>query len=119
MKNDNGRGKVLLVDDDQNTITWLKAIAEQSGYDVSTLSGIRKAEETTVLLKCIKFDLVAISSALVNGSPGVVTILRQALDCPVILYEGGTQTVIDGIKVNGAESAWLKYTEYYSQISGN
>jgi DNA-binding response OmpR family regulator len=90
MKRENERGKLLLVDNNQSIIGFLKTCAEKSGYHVSTLSNLRQLDETAVLLRRIKLDLVVISSMVASESPGAVPKLRMALGCPVIVYAGNS-----------------------------
>ncbi len=109
MKEDSSRGKVLLVDSDREVIAFLKKCAEQSGYDVSTLSSLKRIGETVPLFRGIKLDLVAVSSVVISHSPEALPILRQVLECPVVVYNNGPLVAQGGVK-----ASWLMERLHHS-----
>ena len=115
----NRRGKVLLVDNDQGVVELLKKTAEKSGYDVSTLSGLKRVEETKPLLQCIQFDLVAISSRLTAEAPHAVSSLRRALDCPVVVYERDAGMELNDARAGSKWNTWLEYKNFYEKMHSN
>jgi hypothetical protein len=97
MKENCGKGRALLVGFKSDVYESLKADFEQSGHDVFTISGFKKAEHTAVLLKDLKFDLVAVSTTIAGEEPGTVSKLHQALNSPVVVYQK-PRNEADGVK---------------------
>ena len=93
MINDSGRGRLLLVDTDSKNITYLKGVAHKTGYDVYTMSHLSQVRKSGALLNIARFDLVAVSSTVARESPEAVTLLREFLDCPVVVYSESSQPV--------------------------
>jgi hypothetical protein len=87
MKENYGKGRALLVGFKSDVYESLKADFEQSGHDVFTISGFKRAEHTALLLKNIKFDLVAVSTTIAGEEPGTVAKLHLALNSPVVVYQ--------------------------------
>jgi DNA-binding NtrC family response regulator len=106
MKEEDTRGKVLLIDSDQKVVGFLKSCAEQSGYDVSTLSSLKKIGETVGLFKSIRLDLVVISSVVASKTPEALPILRQVLECPVIVYNSGSFVESGGVRGSSYLEPW-------------
>jgi DNA-binding response OmpR family regulator len=115
MEEENRIARVLLVDSDQETVQLLKATAEQSGYEVSSLPRLDVKEETIFLLNCIGYDLVAIAAKLAFIEPGLVPNLRRTLDCPVIVYEGNREGD-EHTRALGVWNAWLDYKKFFDKF---
>jgi DNA-binding NarL/FixJ family response regulator len=90
--------RALLIDNNQATVKSVKSFLELSGCDVSTLSSLDKAEESTLLLRLIHPDVVAVSSLLTGTNATAARTLRKALDCPVLVYNGGNAAAAVALK---------------------
>jgi signal transduction histidine kinase/CheY-like chemotaxis protein len=105
-----GRGRILLVDDEEGIVTWMKKALQKLGYEVVSMTGSQDAldrfNETPG-----EFDLVVTDMSMprMNGLELARQITLVRPDVPVILCTGFSEGLIDKIiKENGVIKILMK-----------
>ncbi|MBZ0155496.1 MAG: sigma-54 dependent transcriptional regulator [Alphaproteobacteria bacterium] len=98
-REENNRGRVLLVDDEANILKVLSAILRKSGYEVHTAKTAEEALDRTVRMK---FDTVITDYKLpgMNGSELLDALKTRAVDAPVIMLTayGTIEKAVDAMR---------------------
>lgn len=81
--NNDRKQKVLIVDGNIPVTKFLRLNLETSGYEVSVVHSLEKAEAFAAKQKV---DVVALASPETPETRGAVTRLREVLACPVLVY---------------------------------
>lgn len=83
--------RIMVVDDEPLTFTWLKQALEEAGYEVRLFSDPRKALKS---FQSGKFDLV-VTDLQMTGIDGIELakeIWKIRSDVPILLMTGGSMT---------------------------
>jgi EAL domain-containing protein (putative c-di-GMP-specific phosphodiesterase class I) len=95
---DRGRGRILVVDDEESLIRVIVRVLNAAGYDVATASDGVKATE---LMADGTFDAIVsdIDMPRMNGIQLLQTVRRRDLDVPVVLMTGnpGLETAVQAV----------------------
>ena len=85
----NNKQKVLIVDGNVPVTKFLRINLEKSGYQVSIVHSLEKAEESAAREKV---DVVALASPETPDTLDSMARIRKALACPVLVYGLNTQS---------------------------
>jgi CheY-like chemotaxis protein len=95
---DRGRGRILVVDDEESLIRVIVRVLNAAGYDVATAGDGVKATE---LMADGTFDAIVsdIDMPRMNGIQLLQTVRRRDLDVPVVLMTGnpGLETAVQAV----------------------